>query len=158
MWRAEDRPLGTIVCCNKIIIIIIIIIIIMLGRESSTPLALSYPLQPPPPDEEGYVAQLQVTMAEAFEYARGALGKAVECQRRNYDARAGAAELEVGDTVYYFHPLKKKGISPKLQSWWTGPWVVKTRIGTAVYEIKDGRTTKIVHHDALKKVPAEEEG
>ena len=127
--------------------------LMMLGRESTTPLALSYPPQPPPGDALGYAAELRVSMARAFEHARNAVGKAVQRQRRNYDARAVEADIEVGETVFYFHPIRKKGISPKLQSYWTGPWTVTARIGAAVYEIRRDRSRRIVHYDAIKRAP-----
>ena len=126
----------------------------MLGRETTAPMGLLYPLEAPPPDPQGYVAEMQLHMATAYEYARGALGRSVERQRRNYDARAGPAEIAEGATVYYFHPLKKLGLSPKLQSYWTGPWKVIKRISAAVYVIRAGRVSKTVHFDALKVTEA----
>ena len=60
--------------------------------------------------------------------------------------------MEVGDSVYYYLPVKKVGITPKLQSYWTGPWVVTKEIGGPIYEISLGRKTRVVHCDALKKV------
>ena len=71
----------------------------------------------------------------------------------NQIAGTSAGELAVGATVYYYHPLKKQGLTPKLQSYWTGPWKVHRRIGQAVYEIKMGRASRMAHYDALKEAP-----
>ena len=107
----------------------------------------------------GYVAELQTDMEQAFRYAREAIGKAVNRQRRNYDARVReiGPELEEGDTVYYYHPIKKKGISPKLQSFWTGPWSVTAVISPVVVEIKSGKKKRVVHVDSIKAAPHPEE-
>ena len=129
--------------------------LMMLGRETATPMGLIYPREEPARDGTDYVAQMQQQMAEAYEYARAALGRSVERQRRNYDARACAGEIAIGATVYYYHPLKKQGITPKLQSYWTGPWKVYRRVGQAVYEIRMGRTSRMAHYDALKEAPPE---
>jgi hypothetical protein len=125
----------------------------MLGRETVAPLSLLYPREGEGQQAEVYAARLQQQFAEAYDYARQAVGKAVERQRRGYDSRACANEIMVGQTVYYYHPLKKPGLSPKLQSLWTGPWVVTARISSAVYKIKKGKTSRVVHYDAIKVAP-----
>ena len=91
----------------------------MLGRETTAPLGLLYPQEGPPTDLQGYVAEMQLNMATAYEYARGTLGRSVERQRRNYDARAGSAEIEEGATVYYFHPSRSWEYHPSCSR--TGP-------------------------------------
>ena len=48
-------------------------------------------------------------MAQSYHYARETLGKAVERQRQNYDARAEAAGLEVGATELVDGPLGGDG-------------------------------------------------
>ena len=127
----------------------------MLGRETVAPLAILYPERAEILEgAEGFVAELRQQLGTSHEYARRSIGVAVSRQTRNYDSRAKAGEIAVGATVYYYHPLKKIGITPKLQSVWTGPWEVTRRISEAVYEIKRGRNErKVVHYDALKTVP-----
>ena len=123
----------------------------MLGRETVAPLTVLYPegrelLE----GGEGFVADLQTRLATAHEYARQSIGVAVSRQTRNYDSRAKGGEVPVGATVFYYHPLKKIGITPKLQSVWTGPWEVTARISEAVYEIRRGvREKKVVHYLSL---------
>ena len=127
----------------------------MLGREVAAPLSLIYPEDGEEVGEGavGYVAKLQRQLQKAYEYARREIGMAVTRQCRNYDQRATDRRIPEGTSVYYHHPLKKRGLSPKFQRLWTGPWVVKKRIGDAVYEIQKERTTKVVHFDSLKPVP-----
>ena len=127
----------------------------MLGRETAAPLSLLYPMQELEglPPGEGYVAELQKLMAEAHDLARGRLGRAVERQRRNYDQRAVLDVIAEGEEVYFYHPIKKTGRSPKLQRYWTGPWRVVRHISGPVYEIRMGRKTRVEHYDNLKVVP-----
>ena len=107
----------------------------MLGRETCAPLSLLYPREDMDwqPDDAAYVDRLQYAMAQTHALARRKLGKLVARQRRNYDVRAEAQPLEVGDSVYYYLPVKKVGITPKLQSYWTGPWVVTREVGGPIY-------------------------
>ena len=126
----------------------------MLGRETAAPLSLLYPLEEEVGEgSEGYVAKLQMQMARAHEHAREEIKTSVARQTRNYDRRAVDRPIEIGAVVYYHHPIKHSGVSPKLQRFWTGPWEVTAQIGAAVYEIKKDRTKKVVHFDSLKVVP-----
>ena len=85
----------------------------MLGRETVAPLSVLYPEAPRLlEDEEGFIADLQTRMETAHEYARENIGVAVSRQTRNYDSRAKGGEVPVGSTVYYYHPLKKIGLTP----------------------------------------------
>ena len=129
--------------------------LMMLGRETSAPLSLVYPGEGAAVGEgvQGYVARLQRDMARAHEFARREIGVAVERQTRNYDRGATDRTIPLQSVVYYHHPLRKKGLSPKLQRLWTGPWVVRQKIGECVYEIEQGRKRKVVHFNALKVVP-----
>ena len=44
-------------------------------------------------------------------------------------------DIQVGDTVYYFLARVKRGISKKLQTRWTGPFVVRRKISDSLYVI-----------------------
>ena len=133
----------------------------MLGRETNPPLTLVYPQGEDMVGDEaqGYVAQLQRNMARAYQHARETIGVAVQRQMRNHDVHATDRSIAIGSLVYYLWPGKKKGLSPKLQSLWTGPWTVAERIGTAVYQIKrDKSAPRVVHFQALKVIPPPPQG
>ena len=51
-----------------------------------------------------------------------------------------------------FNPVRKKGVSPKLQSFWDGPFLVVQKLSDLVYKIQKSPTAKprVVHHDRLK--------
>ena len=126
----------------------------MLGRETAAPLSLVYPTPEVVGEgSHGYVAKLKMNLAETHELARAHIGTSVQRQMRNHDKRAQEKVIEVGATVYYYHPLRKKGRSPKFQRYWTGPWTVIRRIGAVVYEIRRDRKSRVVHYNAIKVVP-----
>ena len=104
------------------------------------------------------MAKLQRNMAKAHRFARKEIESSVARQTCNHDKRATDHVIAVRAMVYYHHSIKVKGRSPKLQRLWTGPWTVTARVGAAVYEIRDGTKTKVVHYDALKVVPPPHRG
>ena len=60
-------------------------------------------------------------------------------------------KLGNGDAVWLYNPRRKKGISPKLQRSWEGPYVIIKKINDLMYQIQLGpRTkTKVVHRNRL---------
>ncbi|VDI05879.1 Hypothetical predicted protein [Mytilus galloprovincialis] len=59
-------------------------------------------------------------------------------QKQQYDHKIYARQYKVGDAVWVYNPSKAKGKSPKLQSKWTGPYLI-----IAVF-------TNLIHHDRMK--------
>ena len=130
--------------------------LMVLGREVASPYQLAYPEEGarPPDDELGYVAQLQRDLEDAHEYARRHLGVAVTRQRRNHDPAAEARPYEEGEVVYYFHDVKKVGLTPKLMCRWEGPFKVVLRLSHTVYVLEDEKKKrKIAHFNQLKPGP-----
>ena len=58
----------------------------------------------------------------------------------------------LGDAVYLYNPSRKKGVSPKLQSFWEGPYLIIEKLSDLVYKIQSAPSakTRIIHHDRLK--------
>jgi hypothetical protein len=67
--------------------------------------------------------------------------------------------FQVGEKVWLFTSRRRKGISPKLQSYWTGPYVVEQRLSdvTNVIVKTPGRVKQIVHFNRLKPYFSREE-
>ena len=71
-----------------------------------------------------------------YEIARDNMSEASQRQKRGYDHRKNFKAYETGSSVYLFEPVRKKGVSPKLESSWTGPWLVVDKISDLVYKIQ----------------------
>ena len=69
-----------------------------------------------------------------------------------YDHRTNYKTYKAGDSVFLFEPIRKKGICPKFESLWTGPWVILEKVSDLVYKIcKTAESNpRYVHHDRLK--------
>jgi hypothetical protein len=129
----------------------------MLGREVELPLDVQYGT--PAPEVAGtdisapadYVQRLSENMAVAHESARGYLQHSSEYQKRYYDIGTSKPKFAVGDQVWLFTPRRKKGLSPKLQKYWQGPFKVITKLSEVVYRVKrDQHAPMVVHANRLK--------
>ena len=102
---------------------------LFLGREVSLPIDLVTGLPPQLLPAEGvYASDLREDMTSAHEMARQELKKSAKRQKKQYDKRANTSAYAPGSFVWVFNPAKKKGISPKLQSLWIGPYLVVERL------------------------------
>ena len=128
----------------------------LFGREIQLPVDL---LLGCPPDETvpvdcnvPYVIALRDQLQNVHDLARDNMSEASQRQKRGYDHRQNFKSYETGSSVYLFEPVRKKGISPKLESSWTGPWLVVGKVSDLVYKIQksQGSKAKFVHHDRLK--------
>ena len=127
----------------------------MFGREVMLPLDLLV-AQPSLENEyvnaEAYASQAYSNMQKAFEVARNHIVGEQKRQKRLYDAKLKGNPYKAGDKVWLYRPLRKMGVSPKLQSYWAGPYIVNKRISDAVYRIKNIKTGQriVIHFDRLK--------
>ena len=71
--------------------------------------------------------------------------------KRRYDPPLECQPLQARDAVWLHNPLRKKGLSPKLQRPWQGPYIVTKRINDLVYRIQQGPKAKpkVVHRNRL---------
>ena len=125
----------------------------MFGREVTLPIDLllgSFLDQNQGTTDIPYIMGLKQSLNEIHEIARENLEKSCDRQKRVYDHRANARSYKVGDSVFLFDPSKKKGISPKLQSRWQGPYQIIGKLSDLLYKIQLNSKVKIVHHDRLK--------
>ena len=60
-------------------------------------------------------------------------------------------QYAVGDRVWLFNPRKKRGLTPKLQSNWEGPYTILQRLSAVTFKLGDGtpKRPRIVHVDRL---------
>ena len=138
----------------------------MMGREIKLPLDLIYGKARESPNESPneYVEEITETLERVHEMARSKLKIASEQQKRNYDLKGGKGltSFSEGQLVWYYCPLKQKGLSPKLQMKWHGPCKVKKQISDLLYEIETTTTLHktpkrvVVHCDKLKPYVSQE--
>lgn len=129
---------------------------LMLGREIRLPMDLMFgrphDSRPQEPSDV-YVENLENNLEDVHQFARVNLRIASDDMKRRYDERATHDSYFVGQAVRYCLPKRRKGLSPKFQSNWDGPYLVKRKISDLIYEIQRTPRAKprIVHKDRLCK-------
>ena len=124
---------------------------LMYGSEVNLPIHLT--LGPLPQEEENlhqFSWDLREHISEIHQLARNQLKLAENAQKSQYDQRVHVNKYEPGDKVWLHQTRRFKGLSPKLQSRWVGPYKVVQRISDIVYKIKKTGKSIIVHHNRLK--------
>ena len=128
---------------------------LMLGRELRLPVDLATGR---PPQEEAtplatsYAQALQESMKSVHDHARRHLNTSGRSMKARYDDQAREAVFEAGDRVWLHNPRRKKGLSPKLQSPWEGPYDVIEALSDVTYRIRHGtKRSRVVHVDRLWK-------
>ncbi|GFT44687.1 retrovirus-related Pol polyprotein from transposon 412 [Trichonephila clavipes] len=71
--------------------------------------------------------------------------------KTRYDTKATEHQFKEGDKVWFYNPTRRKGLSPKLQSHWDGPYTILKIINDAVIRIRKSTNSKprVVHYDRL---------
>ena len=129
---------------------------LMFGRENYMPMDI---LLPPSPDQEEltstdkYADQLKITLNNAYKLARENLKHAAVRQKKLYDLKKSGKSFAVGDIVWMANlGARRKGISPKFQPKWKGPYLIVQQFNDVLVEVmKSHCKTSVVHTDHLKK-------
>ncbi|GFV97331.1 retrovirus-related Pol polyprotein from transposon 412 [Trichonephila clavipes] len=99
-----------------------------------------------PPDAplapEDFIEKLEARMEEMHHLARERIGMASEKMKTRYDARATGHDFHEGDKVWLWNPKRRKGLSPKLQTNWEGPYTVLKRLDDVVVRIQKSPHSK----------------
>ena len=128
----------------------------LFGREVNLPVDL---VLGRPDNEESssclktvYAHELSQKLNDIHEFARNKLKLSSGRMKRNYDAGTKLQKFEKGSAVWLHNPRRVKGLCPKLQSNWEGPYVVTHKLNDVIYRIQKGPKTKpkVVHQDRLK--------
>ena len=128
---------------------------LMLGREIRLPIDLAIGR---PPDEKlptvqsEYAAALQQRLEDTRQRVSGHLKLAGHAMWQQYQQRVREAEYQPGDKVWLHNPRRVRGLSPKLQSSWEGPYEVLEALSSVTYRIAavgTRRRPKVVHVDRL---------
>ncbi|XP_022108295.1 uncharacterized protein LOC110988783 [Acanthaster planci] len=135
---------------------------LMLGREVLLPVDLTIEQHSDgQPDEDGigtdYAQQLREQLSLAHDRARKCLKQSARRQKNYYDRRSATDKLVVGEFAWLHNPAKKKGVSPKLQCRWEGPYLIVHQLSEVIFRIqrKKRGKMKVVHRDRLKPYTGE---
>ena len=111
---------------------------VMLGREVALPvdIMMGVPLEEDRGQEPEYVAALRDRLQSAYNHVQENLQTAARRQKNYYDQGVTGTPYEVGDLVWRMNKTRRKGISPKLQSRWLGPCVIREKINDVTYKIQ----------------------
>ncbi|GFV54136.1 retrovirus-related Pol polyprotein from transposon 412 [Trichonephila clavipes] len=115
----------------------------LFGRDLRLPADLLFRRPPDAPlASEDYIQKLQARMEEMHHLARERIGIASEKMKTRYDARAAVHDFHEGDKVWLWNPKRRKGLSPKLQTYWEGPYTVLKRLNDVVERIQKSPHSK----------------
>ncbi|MDZ7612307.1 MAG: RNase H-like domain-containing protein [Flavobacteriaceae bacterium] len=128
---------------------------LMFGRENRTPLDLVYgrPAEAQTPvNVSQYVLDLENKLQACYELVRQHTGAAVQRRKDRYDTGVKPSAIGEGCWAWYFYPRRRVGLSPKWQSWYTGPYKILKLIDGHRVVIQRSKRAKplIVHRDKLK--------
>ncbi|GFW23496.1 integrase core domain protein [Trichonephila clavipes] len=95
--------------------------------------------------------KLQARMEEMHHLARERIGMASEKMKTRYNARATGHNFQKGDKVWLWNPKRRKGLSPKLQTNWEGPYTVLKILNDVVVRIQKSPhlKPKVIHYNRL---------
>ena len=95
---------------------------------------------PPPPEVEDiktdYAAKLRDVMRVVHEKARRHLKEAGSRQKKNYDKKSTTVKYEEGPFVWLRKRTREKGLTPKLQPRWLGPYLIVTRMSDVTFRVQ----------------------
>ncbi|GBO24873.1 hypothetical protein AVEN_70220-1 [Araneus ventricosus] len=98
---------------------------ILFGRPSETPSS---------PNE--YMKNLEARLESVHAFARERIKLASERMEAHYDSRATDHHFKEGDLVWMYNPKRWRGLNPKLQQNWEGPYTVVKKLNDVVYRIQ----------------------
>ena len=126
---------------------------VMFGRDLRLPvdLLLGHPEEDVLSSGVDYTRELCEKLELVHRYASNHLKMASDRMKQRYDLLQNGVSLSAGDPVWFHNPQRKKGLSPKLQRQWQGPYVVTKKINDVVYRIQLGshQKSKVVHRNRL---------
>ncbi|GBO17450.1 Transposon Ty3-I Gag-Pol polyprotein [Araneus ventricosus] len=113
---------------------------ILFGRPSETPSS---------PNE--YMKNLEARLESVHAFARERIKLASERMKTRYDSRATDHHFKEGDLVWMYNPKRRRGLSPKLQQNWEGPYTIVKKLNDVVYRVQRSPNAKpkVIHINRL---------
>ena len=132
---------------------------LMFGRESKLPIDEMFEVYEPESDlgksHEKFVEEWHGAMREAFEIAKKRIGKSTGYNKQNFDAKAKAVDLEVGEKVLVRN-LREKGGTGKLRNHWESAIfeITEKKNDLPVFKVKNlGKSSdvRVLHRNLMMK-------
>lgn len=127
---------------------------LMMGRETATPIDIMYelPNRLKPTNVHDWVWELRKTLEEAHANTRKITEQSMLRQKRYHDQNVVKKKFEEGDKVLVYFPQRAVGKSPKLMSFWYGPYIIVKQHSDVTFKIRKETDTKtlVVHVDRLR--------
>ena len=127
---------------------------LMFGEECTLPMDIGLPRRQPDPTEDvtsPYAVWVKDSLEVAFDQVRRHSGRAVQRQKRLYNQRAVRCIFAIGDWVMRYYPSGKKC---KLDSIWTGPYLIVATLGWTVgIQRHPDEPVIFIHCQDVKKIP-----
>ncbi|GBN71700.1 hypothetical protein AVEN_10182-1 [Araneus ventricosus] len=97
-----------------------------------------------PTNSEARLESVQASAGEQVELSR-------ERMKIRYDSRATDHHFKEGDLVWMYNPKRRRGLSPKLQQNWEGPYTVVKKLNDVVYRVQRSPNAKpkVIHINRL---------
>ncbi|GBM64119.1 hypothetical protein AVEN_103557-1 [Araneus ventricosus] len=118
---------------------------ILFGRPSETPSS---------PNE--YMKNLEARLESVHAFARERTKLASERMKTRYDSRATDHHFKEGDLDWMYNPKRRRGLSPKLQQNWEGPYTVVKKLNDVAYKVQRSPNVKpkVIHINRLAQYRA----
>lgn len=99
-----------------------------------------------------YVSRMRETLSTVVEAVRRHQSRASEKQKNSYDFRANFQYYSEGELVWVQNKARKRGLCPKLQRRYKGPFRVVERVTDVLYRLMsvEGGPECVVHFNRLK--------
>ena len=112
---------------------------LMLGRETATPLDIMYqkPSHIDKMPQSRWAWELKDRLEEAHKVVREHTNAEMLRQKRYHDRKLNWEDYKNGDLVYVYFPRHKSGLSPKLTSYWHGPFKIIAKLQSRLRTKRD---------------------
>lgn len=127
---------------------------ILFGREIRMPCDLAFSRPPDRPSQpEPYINDLMTRLEQTHDFVKSRLSIGFQRMKARYDEHSTQEVFEPGDRVWLYNPLRKRGLSPKLQRNWQGPYTVVARLNDVVYRVRHKTRSRmfVVHRNRLAR-------
>ncbi|GBO46059.1 hypothetical protein AVEN_8793-1 [Araneus ventricosus] len=94
---------------------------------------------------------LEARLESVHAFARERNKLASERMKTRYDSRATNYHFKEGDLVWMYNPKPRRGLSPKLQQNWEGPFTDVKKLNGVVYRVQRSPNAKpkVIHINRL---------